>query len=138
MNLKDIQIRPIEDDDMVEVSEWFARRKWLTPPARGMLPKTGYVAHRGGKLLSVVWLYITNSQVAIVDWIATNPEAGYSSLVSVKVLLEHVERLSDATVFMHFTPNDKFAKFLGKKCGFKTTEKANICVRRRPTEATHG
>lgn len=140
MNLKDIQIRDITDDDLLEVSEWFAKRRWPVPPAGSMLPDTGYIAYRGDKLLSVAWLYITNSQVGIIDWIATNPDAGPVGTASIKKLVDYIEGISgDSTsVFMHFTPNDKLAKFLKKNCRFKTTEKANICVRRRSLEVVNG
>lgn len=126
-----IKIRLITDDDLVEVSNWFAARKWPVPPNGKMLPDTGYVAEKGGQLLSVAWLYITNSNVGIVDWIATNPDAGAQGIISIKKLLQHIEDISRGSItsFMHFTPNDKFARFLKRKCGFKTTEKANICVR---------
>lgn len=139
LDLKNIEVRGLTDEDMPEVTEWFATRKWRVPPAGQMLPKTGYVATKGGQLLSVAWLYITNSQVAIIDWIATSPERGYVAIASVKKLLATIEtEAAGATVFMHFTPNDKLAKFLDKKCGFKTTEKANVCVRRRPMEVALG
>lgn len=140
MNLKDIQIRMIEDDDFPEISEWFVKRRWPVPPVGQMLPETGYVAFKGEKLLSVAWLYITNSQVGIIDWIATNPDAGPIGTASIKKLVEYIETVSEGStnVFMHFTPNDKLAKFLKKNCRFKTTEKANICVRRRHLEVSNG
>ena len=77
--MKDVIIRLIQDEDLPEVSEWFTARKWPVPPAGKMLPDTGYVAERvsDGQLLAVAWFYLTNSQVGIIDWIATNPkEAG--------------------------------------------------------------
>ena len=135
--MKNVLIRLIEDEDLLEVSEWFSARKWPVPPSGKMLPETGYVAVTGdGTLLSVAWFYLTNSQVGIVDWIATNPTAGAQGLISVIKLIAHIEDISSGTtnVFMHFTPNDKLARFLKRKCGFKVTEKANICVRRRPLQ----
>lgn len=134
--MKNVTIRLIQDEDLVEISEWFAARKWPVPPSGKMLPESGYVAEKDGKLLSVAWFYLTNSQVGIVDWIATSPTAGATGIISLIKLLEHIEEISNGTtnVFMHFTPNDKLARFLKKKCGFKVTEKANVCVRRRPLQ----
>jgi hypothetical protein len=132
--VKNLTIRKIDDDDMLEISEWFSSRKWPVPPSGKMLPESGYVAVRDGKLLSVAWLYITNSQVGIVDWIATNPSAGPHGLISVTRLIDYIEDLSKGyiNVFMHFTPNHKLAKFLKRKCGFKIAETdVNICIRRR-------
>lgn len=135
--LKDITIRLIQDEDFAEVSEWFTKRKWPVPPAGKMLPESGFVAEQGGKLLSVAWLYVTNSQVGIIDWIATSPDAGSAGIISVKRLIDHIEEISvDTNVFMTFVPSDKFAQYLKKKCRFKITEQANVCVRRR--EAANG
>lgn len=141
--MKGVTVRLIKDDDLVEVSEWFAARKWPIPPSGKTLPETGYVAESAdGKLLSVAWLYVTNSDVGIVDWIATAPEAGAKGLISVIKLIGFIEAVSAGrcNVFMHFTPNDKLARFLKKKCGFKIAETGvNICTRRRPMEAqAHG
>lgn len=139
--MKGVTIRLIEDDDLLEVSEWFAARKWPVPPSGKMLPESGYVAEKDGKLLSVAWFYLTNSQVGIVDWIATNPDAGATGLISIISLLRYIEDISEGrtNVFMHFTPNDKLARFLKKKCGFKIADKSNVCVRRRPLqEASDG
>lgn len=138
--MKNVTIRLIQDDDMLEVSEWFAARKWPIPPSAKTLPETGYVAQgEDGRLLSVAWLYITNSDVGIVDWICSNPAAGQTEgLRSIVKLVDFIEAVSfgRCNVFMHFTPNAKFARFLGKKCRFKTTETGvNLCFRRRPMEA---
>lgn len=141
MSLKGITIRLVHDDDLVEICEWFSARKWPVPPNGNMLPESGYVAVQNGKLLSVAWLYITNSSVGIIDWIATNPDAGAVGIISVKKLLNYIEDVSrgHVGVFMHFTPNDRLARFLKRKCGFKITEKANICVRKGQfAEAVNG
>ncbi len=135
--MKNVLIRDITDDDMPEISEWFAARKWTVPPGGKTLPETGYVAvdSVSNRLLSVAWLYITNSDVGIVDWIATAPESGAKGLISVIDLLEFIEgvSVSRCNVFMHFTPNAKLARFLKRKCGFKIAETGvNICTRRRP------
>lgn len=132
MALKDIKVRLLRDEDMLEISEWFAARKWPTPPQGAMLPETGYVAELGDRKLSVAWLYITNSSVGIVDWIATNPDAGVRGLISIKKLIDHIEDVSRENVgaYLHFTPNDKLAKYLKRNCRFKISERGiNLCVR---------
>lgn len=137
MALKDITVRLLTEEDMAEVSEWFAARKWPVPPGGKMLPETGYVAELDGRMISVAWLYITNSEVGIIDWIATNPEAGARGIISVKKLIEHIEGVSlgSLNTFMHFTPNDRLAQYLKKKCGFKVTEKSNVCIRKGAAQA---
>jgi len=134
--LKDLKVRPIEDGDFVSVSEWFVKRSWPVPPAGQMLPESGFVAFTpDGKLHAVAWLYVTNSQLGIIDWIATNPDSdGMLGLVGVKKIIDWIERVADGiNVFLHFTPNDRLAKFLKGKCRFKISEKANVLTRRRGT-----
>lgn len=142
--MKNVTIRQLHDEDLIEVSEWFAKRKWSRPPSGKGLPDTGYVAvAESGQLLSVAWLYITNSDVGIIDWMCTNPDAGQTEgLRSIAKLIDFIEAVSAerCNLFMHYTPNAKFARFLGKKCRFKTTETGvNLCFRRRSLEAqAHG
>lgn len=132
MALKGITVRQLQDEDMVEVSEWFAKRNWNSPPQGQMLPSTGYVAVKEGKLLSVAWLYITNSAMGIVDWIATSPDAGFRGIASLENLINYIEDISKETTtsYFHFTPNDKLAKYLKRKCRFKIAETGvNLCIR---------
>ena len=132
MGLKNTTVRQLTDEDMLEISEWFANRRWSQPPRRHMLPETGYVAEREGKLLSVAWLYITNSSIGIVDWVATSPDAGYRGLASLVNLMDHIELVSkdDTQAWLHFTGNRKLAEYLKKKCRFKIGERdINLGVR---------
>ena len=138
MGIKDIKVRPITDDDMVEISEWFVKRKWSKPPSGGMLPETGYVAEENGKMLSVGWLYVTNSSVGIIDWVATAPDVGILGLISIKPLLRYIEEVTKGAEhqgvnnFLYFTSNEKLAKYIKKKCGFKIAESGmHLCVRNR-------
>jgi len=141
MKMKDITVRGLVEEDLVEVSQWFINRKWFAPPNGKILPEdTGYVAEIDGRLLSVAWLYITNSHIGIIDWIATNPESGTMGLKSIKKLLDYIEEVSreNITTYMHFTSNERFAKYIGKNCRFKPREKGvSICMRTRK-EVAHG
>lgn len=132
MSLNDVTVRHLEDDDMVEVSGWFSERKWRVPPQKEMLPETAYVAEWDGKLLSVIWLYVTNSGICILDWVATNPKYPIRGIRSLKKVTEFAEEVAmkvDKRAFIHFTHNDKLAKHLNKKCGFKNDGKVNISIK---------
>lgn len=128
-----IKVRPLEDDDMVEVVGWFQDKNWKIPPTDRVLPELGYVAEEKKKPLAVAWLYVTNSGVAIVDWLATHPRAGSRGIFAVKKLIEHIEESSQGkvTALVHYTSNDKLAGFLKGRCGFEITSKAHVCVRRQ-------
>lgn len=134
MGLKDIKIRQLTDEDMVEVSSWFSDRKWKHGPAPKSLPPTAYVAEVGGKLLSVVWVYVTNSGLALADWIATNPRAGTKGIISVKHLFSRLDQIllasGNVSICISFTHNDKLAKYLEKRCGYKRDKtKVNMSYR---------
>lgn len=131
MKLKNVIVRDLVEDDMVEISEWFVGRKWKVPPANHILPGTAYVAERNGDLICVVWLYITNSGLGILDWVATKPNAGPIGLLSIKKVLNYIEEVTGdkLTAFAHFTHNDKLATFFNKKCGYKNTGKVNMSVK---------
>ena len=126
----ELLVRLVREEDFVELSEWFSKRKWPVPPGPDILPKTGYVAVKGDEMLSVAWLYPTTTPVAFVDWMATNPESGTLGLRSLVKVLDHIKRISDPHVsrLMFLTPNDKLTKFAEKRMKFKKTEKANILI----------
>lgn len=125
-----ISVRLIEEEDFVEVSAWFADSHWKTPPMGNNLPESGYIAEEGGRKLAVAWLYVTNSGVALVDWVKTNPEVGGRGVFAVKKLMGHIEAIAENQInsIIYVTPNDRLAGFLKSRCGFKT-RKENVCVR---------
>lgn len=131
MGLTDIVIRDLRDEDMPAVTEWYVARKWRVPPSPNALPSTAYVAHDSEMLLGVVWLYLTNSGIAMVDWIATNPASGAKGLISISKILKYIESIIDdrVTVLMHFTSNEKLSKFFGRKCGFTGAGKEYISIK---------
>ena len=135
MALKDIIVRELTDEDMVEVSEWFVARKWPVVPSPHILPKSAYVAELEGKLLSVAWVYCTNSGLALIDWVATNPKSGTKGIISVQKVFKHVDEILAATgsitACISYTHNDKLAKYMDKKCGYRRDRlKVNMCYKR--------
>lgn len=131
MALKDILVRPLEDEDMVEVSDWFKDKKWRVPPRENALSNTAFVATLKGRLLSVAWLYVTNSGIGILDWVATNPKTNEKGIISLKHIVDYIEEESDdkLNTILHFTHNDKLASYFNKKCGFKGDGKVNVSIK---------
>ena len=131
MAIKDIIVRQIRDEDMLEVSEWYRDRKWLTPPGKNRLPETGYVSELNGELLAVVWLYITNSAIGITDWICTNPKFRTKGIISIREIFKFIEETTSGKieVLMNFTSNEKLAKYLRKNCRFKKGETCHMGIR---------
>lgn len=143
MALKDIIVRDLTEEDMVEVSSWFTDRKWSMAPAPGILPASAYVAELDGELLSVAWMYITNSGLAFVDWIATNPKSGVRGIISVQKVFKYIDKLIARTgnirACVSYTHNDKLAKYMSKKCGYNLDNtKVNILTRTYKEGEAHG
>lgn len=63
--------RTLTDDDMLEVSEWFADRAWTLPPVPAGAKTYGFLVED----LACAHLYLTNTGYAYIDWTATNPKA---------------------------------------------------------------
>jgi hypothetical protein len=135
MRIKDIKVRDLTDDDMLEVTSWYVDRRWAYPPNPDILPQTAYVAELDGKLLAVIWLYVTNSRLGILDWVATSPKSGHRGIVAVKKIVDYIEELATVdgqgtlNTLIHFTHNDKLASYFNKKCGFKDNDKVNTNVK---------
>jgi hypothetical protein len=127
MAIKDIIVRPVQDDDYLEICDWLKDRKWTIPPAKGSLPATGYIAEENGKPIAAAFLYLTNSSIGIFDWLSTNPESGYKGLVGLKKISEHIKKVSDpdVSVILSFQGNGKLANYMTKKLGYKRVEKVD-------------
>ena len=124
-------IRPITHEDMVEVSDWFSRRKWPMPPVEAILPKTGFLAiSDNGTKLAVAWLYLTNSSLAFLEWTATNPDEPMQGMRALNRLFQHVKDISlpNVKAIMHLSGNPKMIKWLEKRQAFKNTEDAKIMI----------
>ena len=129
-----ILVKQIDDRDREEVLSWFTQRKWPFPPTGGTLPAdTGYVAFRGNEYLACCWLYLTNSDIVLKEWVATNPqiEATGTRLKGLKVLDDYVKKLIVGQGFrtvIHFTSNRGLSKYYKTRLGYKLARKQEDCV----------
>lgn len=123
-----MNIREINEEDLIEIFSWFESRKWPLPPIKNSGPKTGVVAVQDGKLFGCLWFYMNGSSIVDVDWIATNPGVStHEAMDSVSFLIEHIKqmsKLSDPTAKIRglrlFTKNEKLASLFEAR-GFKKT-----------------
>jgi hypothetical protein len=85
-------IREIKEDDLPEIFSWFETRKWPLPVIEGVGPKQGLLAEHEGKPVACLWIYMTGTSVADIDWIGTNPFAQYEiAKDGIKNLIESVK-----------------------------------------------
>ena len=124
-----MQIRMLQEDDLPEVLGWFAKRKWPRPPSPGILPKTAFVAEDEEGLVAATWIYLTNAQVAMIEWNVSNPQrSAQRCMTGLNKIVRHAKSfLSELdppvnTIF-HWTVNDKLAAYYEKRHGLKTVQK---------------
>ena len=121
-------IRPFLPEDYPEVSKWFTQRKWPRSPKLSHLPATGWIVEKDEKRLAAAWLYLTNSDMALLEWSVTNPsESPFLCLRAMQRLADYIVAESQllqppVDVIIQLNANKKFADFYIKHCGFKFLE----------------
>jgi hypothetical protein len=114
------------DADYPMIAEWFVKHGWPVAPEKSILSTMGFiVTDDNDDPLAVGFLYISNSAMAIVDWIATNPKLrGLESVRVLEYLWNSVKEVATELkvgVILHFSL-PKYAKVYEKKFGFKQGE----------------
>ena len=67
-------IKPLSDDDYDNVlCDWWNDWRW-TPPAKDFLPETGYMVYYNDEPICAAYMYITNSNVVLLEWIISSFE----------------------------------------------------------------
>ena len=65
-------IKPLSDDDYDNVlCDWWNDWRW-TPPAKDFLPETGYMVYYNDEPICAAYMYITNSDVVLLEWVISN------------------------------------------------------------------
>lgn len=73
-----MQIRQLRYQDYLILHAWWEQWKW-TPPHRDFLPENGtggFMIHesKGGNPVAAGFMYLTNSKVAWIEFIVSNPQ----------------------------------------------------------------
>jgi len=69
-------IRPFNAEaDYPMVCEWWKARPDWQPLPTDHLSKFGFVAEQDGKPLAVIWLWLTGTAFAVLDFLVSNPDA---------------------------------------------------------------
>tara|TARA_Y100000114_G_C11594496_1_gene247355 strand:- start:196 stop:591 length:396 start_codon:yes stop_codon:yes gene_type:complete len=69
-------MRKLTESDYEALCEWWKAWKW-PPVEKDFLPDNGtggYVIEKDGVMIVAGFVYITNSKVALLEWIISNPE----------------------------------------------------------------
>ena len=71
-----MNMRKLTESDYEALCEWWKAWKW-PPVEKDFLPDNGtggYVIEKDGLMIVAGFVYITNSKVALLEWIISNPE----------------------------------------------------------------
>jgi hypothetical protein len=115
-----INVRKITDDDLPEISKWFAAIQWDLPPVEGVFPKDGFVAVKDDTLVACAWIYLTGSAVAFVQWTNTNPDLDeVTQSDGITAIMKQYQEMSK-----HLSPQVKTIVTYTKNERFKTKLKS--------------
>ncbi len=99
---------------------WWAAKKFGSVPAI-LLPKEGWVAYIDEKPIATAFLYTTNTPIAWVEWLVSNPESTKAERdETIPALLSFIEKEAVArgamALFTSTQPEGVIKRF--EACGF--------------------
>lgn len=69
-----LNIKPLSDNDYDDIlCKWWKDWKW-TAPAKDFLPDMGYMVYYNDEPICAGYMYVTNSNVVLLEWIISNFE----------------------------------------------------------------
>lgn len=134
--MEQYEIRPFDfDKDYETVCQWWGISKWPNIP-KDHLPATGLICETSEMKLCALWIYLTQSKFAIMEWFVVNPLAPMKLRVS--ALSDTIEMaknlaigLGSETIFSSVSKHGLIT-LLEKKGFFKTdTGMTNMLFRSR-------
>jgi len=91
---------------------WWGEHKMEIPPMEIILPNTGYICDEA----AAGFLYLTNSPVAVIEWVVSNPFTDKKVRnAALEELIDHLcmqAKLSHHSIVMTMTSVNSFAKRL--------------------------
>lgn len=103
--------RKYEKSDYKTVSSWWNERGWTVLP-ESSLPATGVIAEGPNGPIACAWLYKTDSDIALVEWMISSPTS------------THMERAIAIPQVLEALTNE--AKSSGYRCLFTWTNHASL------------
>lgn len=90
------------------------------------LPPIGFVAEKSGKKLCAIWMYLSGTAVASIEWLVANPDAGPKAKVaSIKALVTQCRTIAATCGVRRIwtTTNNEGLIRLYERCGFQVTDR---------------
>ena len=120
-------VRALQESDWETLQEWWAKWNWPVM-SKELLPLNGcggLMIYKGGQLIAAGFLYLSNSKVAWLDWIISNPEYKESDRKQALVLLidelEKVALAQDYSIIISIARNKSLIN-IHKELGYTIDE----------------
>ena len=105
-----------EGKDYDDIKSWFEHFKDVVAPSRETLSLDGVITEYYNQKICVGWLYTTNSNVALIEFIISNPEAKRDvrreCLKKVLTRLESIAKTKGYELLLNITSNVHLSKTL--------------------------
>jgi len=69
-----LNTRQLQQKDLDTIRKWWEAWPDWVDPGEGFLPKTGLVVTSNDKLIMASFVYLTNADVALYEWIISDPD----------------------------------------------------------------
>lgn len=85
--------RSIPKEEYANYIPWFLNRQWTKPPSHNTFSDQGIAIFFDERPAAVLWIYLTGSGLAYLDWIAANPQLDEHDQDRARInLIEYVQR----------------------------------------------
>lgn len=88
-----MKIQAITDNEIEEIADWFVDQPWTLPPVKDGMSKWGFVIGDEASKIACMYVYLTETGYAYLDWIALNPERDFEE--HKKACLELVKNIEE-------------------------------------------
>jgi GNAT superfamily N-acetyltransferase len=127
LGILSLEARAFTEGDYPIIAEWYKARGFPLLPLH-MLPQNGAVVEGA----AAGFLYLTDSPIAWMEWIVTNPEASGRG-EAIKAVVEHLHKVAkdNNCAAIMCTVNSETLISVYKDCGFDVTDvgMTNMCRR---------
>ena len=124
--------RPYSPLDWDVIAPWFeARPGWVAKDLALLLPPNAWVVEDGGVPIAACWLYLTDANVALLEWSVTRPGTGLKGLRALELAVKEAKKfaaIAEVLCIFQFMPNERLVNYYERRCGFKATERCTLMV----------
>jgi N-acetylglutamate synthase-like GNAT family acetyltransferase len=133
-----MEVRALQESDWEMLVEWWKNwAEWGHNPSKEMLPLNGtggLMIEEDGKPIMAGFLYLTNSKLAWIEWIVSDPEHRSNGRAkALELLINSLEEVAKSTgveVIFSVTKNNSLLN-MHKKLGYQVDDKPSYEISKK-------